>query len=377
MTRKLLLLAGLLWSTLASAQFAPFIPGQILTAAELNSAFGLYAPLTGATFTGPISATSLMGTPISGSTGAFTQLAATSSVIFPAGSLSLSDLATESPNTIVANATGSSATPTAISAPSCGTASSALQWLSGTGLACNTAINASTLGGITAASYLTSATAASTYSPISSPTFTGTTTAANLAVTGSISGAGAATLLAPYALLASPTFTGTPAAPTAATGTNTTQLATTAFVSASPKITTPTVVGEATGVASPAGSWGETVTASGTSISLTSGSIANCATMPLTAGKWMLYGSISFNPAGSTVMSGASAGISTTTGAVPAVPLYSSWSGTAAAGSTEIFTVPTQIVNPSSSTSYFLVGAANFTVSTAAMTCQVSALRIP
>ncbi len=38
--------------------------------------------------------------------------------------------------------------------------------------------------------------------------------------------------LAPYALLNSPTFTGTPAAPTAAAGTNTTQLATTAFVTA-------------------------------------------------------------------------------------------------------------------------------------------------
>lgn len=39
-------------------------------------------------------------------------------------------------------------------------------------------------------------------------------------------------LLSTYALLASPTFTGTPAAPTASPGTNTTQLATTAFVTA-------------------------------------------------------------------------------------------------------------------------------------------------
>ena len=42
------------------------------------------------------------------------------------------------------------------------------------------------------------------------------------------------TSLGPYALIASPTFTGTPAAPTASPGTNTTQLATTAFVSAMP-----------------------------------------------------------------------------------------------------------------------------------------------
>ena len=40
------------------------------------------------------------------------------------------------------------------------------------------------------------------------------------------------TSLGPYALIASPTFTGVPAAPTPTPGTNTTQLATTAFVSA-------------------------------------------------------------------------------------------------------------------------------------------------
>jgi hypothetical protein len=87
------------------------------------------------------------------------------------------------------------------------------------------------------------------YAPINSPTLTGTplaptaatatnttqiaTTAyvqanlANYSTTSSIT-----STLANYALLASPTFTGTPAAPTAAPGTNTTQLATTAFVTA-------------------------------------------------------------------------------------------------------------------------------------------------
>ena len=54
--------------------------------------------------------------------------------------------------------------------------------------------------------------------PLASPTFTGTVTIPSGA---SISG---------FAPLASPTFTGTPAAPTATAGTNTTQVATTAFV---------------------------------------------------------------------------------------------------------------------------------------------------
>jgi hypothetical protein len=55
--------------------------------------------------------------------------------------------------------------------------------------------------------------------PLASPTFTGTVT---IPAGASISG---------YAPLASPTFSGTPAAPTATAGTNTTQIASTAFVS--------------------------------------------------------------------------------------------------------------------------------------------------
>jgi hypothetical protein len=47
-----------------------------------------------------------------------------------------------------------------------------------------------------------------------------------------ISGIPSASDLAAKAALASPTFTGTPAAPTASAGTNTTQIATTAFVTA-------------------------------------------------------------------------------------------------------------------------------------------------
>lgn len=49
--KKLLFLCSMLWASVASAQFTP---GQILTAAELNSTFALYAPLAGAAFTGNV-----------------------------------------------------------------------------------------------------------------------------------------------------------------------------------------------------------------------------------------------------------------------------------------------------------------------------------
>jgi hypothetical protein len=104
--------------------------------------------------------------------------------------------------------------------------------------------------------YLSNADAASTYAPKANPTFTGTVTIpAGASISGYLTTANASSTYQPisgmssylmtadasstyqpisgmssYARLASPAFTGTPTAPTASAGTNTTQLATTAFV---------------------------------------------------------------------------------------------------------------------------------------------------
>ena len=122
----------------------------------------------------------------------------------------------------------------------------------------NAASTYQTIAGMS--SYLTTATAASTYAPLASPALTGNPTAptpatadndTSIATTAfvkaqgyltsapvtSVAGkTGAVTLVvgdvSGAAPLASPTFTGTPAAPTATAGTNTTQIATTAFVTA-------------------------------------------------------------------------------------------------------------------------------------------------
>lgn len=63
--------------------------------------------------------------------------------------VTLSSLAQQAANTVLANATGSMANVTAFSMPSCSTSSSALNWTSGTGFACNASINAATLGNAT------------------------------------------------------------------------------------------------------------------------------------------------------------------------------------------------------------------------------------
>jgi hypothetical protein len=89
--------------------------------------------------------------------------------------LPLSGLAAQTANTITGNGTGSTASPTALAVPSCSTSASALQWTSGTGLACNTAINAATLGGATFAAP----------GPIGSTT-AGTGAFTNLSATGTV-----------------------------------------------------------------------------------------------------------------------------------------------------------------------------------------------
>lgn len=58
-------------------------------------------------------------------------------------------LAAQAANTVVANVTGSSASPTAFPMPSCSTSASALNYALGTGWTCNTSVNAATLGGAT------------------------------------------------------------------------------------------------------------------------------------------------------------------------------------------------------------------------------------
>lgn len=181
------LLVGFLTLSAFAVQAQSFAPGQVLTAAQLNSAFANVLPIAGGTLTGPLTVPTLTvtttlntahanitggtiaglssplpqasggtGTTASSGTGAVVYAGApsianptfTGSFTAP-GLVGLPALAAQSANTLVANATGSSASPTAIAVPSCSTTSSALNWTNGAGVGCNTAINAATLGGAT------------------------------------------------------------------------------------------------------------------------------------------------------------------------------------------------------------------------------------
>lgn len=124
------------------------------------------------------------------------------------GSVAATSLAAQAANTVVANITASSASPTAVAIPTCNTSTSALQYTPVTGWTC----------------YASSATTTGTLAQ-----FAATTSAQLAGVLSDETGSGAA-VFGTAPTISNLNATGTPTAPTAAVNTNTTQMATTAFV---------------------------------------------------------------------------------------------------------------------------------------------------
>ncbi|WP_146126335.1 hypothetical protein [Burkholderia multivorans] len=118
------------------------------------------------------------------------------------GKVGLTNLAAQAANTVVGNATSSSATPTAITVTGCNGAAQALQWTNGFGFQCNSGIatsganaNITSLSGLTTplstaqgGTGTTSTTGTGSVVFSASPTLTGTATVANLTATGTLTG---------------------------------------------------------------------------------------------------------------------------------------------------------------------------------------------
>lgn len=96
------------------------------------------------------------------------------------GLVTIADLATQTTNTILGNATSGTASPTALAVGSCSTAGSALNWTTNTGFGCNASITAAAVpaSGLTGATLAAGVTASSLTSTgtLASPTFSGTVT---------------------------------------------------------------------------------------------------------------------------------------------------------------------------------------------------------
>lgn len=257
------------------------------------------------------------------------------------GGVGVNGIAAIAANAVLANATGSSASPTAFAMPSCSTSASALNWTSGSGFTCNTAVNAAQLGGATFAAP----------GPIGSTTAsTGAFT--TLSATSTVSGAGFSTYLA------SPPAIGTT---TPAAGKFTTLQATSTITPS----TAAAIVGTTAADNANAGSIGEFLTGNSSGGSLTNNTWANATSVSLSAGDWDVWGTVQFNPSGSTTVSRLLAAISTTSASAGAT--YAQQQDlqlTFTTGAAQTLATPVTRINVSSTTPVYLTVFTSFGVST-------------
>lgn len=248
-----------------------------------------------------------------------------------------------------------------------------------------------------ATTYLTQTNAATTYAPKASPVFTGSITGGSASISlggsasfasiqstpigttaaaaggfttltnsgaftvnGSISGPGITTLFT------SPAFTGTAL------------LVNATYTGLITPSTTVGIKGTIAADSAQAGSIGEVITATGTAVSMTTGTVANVTSISLTAGDWDVTGSVVWQCAGSTTMSAWNAGISTTSATLPTTPGPNTTSGggfVTTAGSFQCLPVPSQRINISTTTTVFLTANAAFSVSTLTTSGTITARR--
>jgi len=312
--KKLLLVVLVLWSAVASAQFTP---GQVLTAAELNSQFALYAPLIGAAFTGPVAL------PAGSSLSGYLTTAAASGTYAPLVSPTFTGTVTI-PTGAAISGYAQLASPTFTGSP-------------------------------IVPGYLTTAAASSTYAPLASPTFTGTPTVPGYLTT--------ATASTTYAPITSPTFTGTVTAASLITTGNLTPSQTAG------------IVGTTTNNNANAGSVGEYLSNTGTAIALTSASPTTVAAITLTAGDWDVWGAAQYLPAGTTVIANQVIGINTTNSLPSSITQEGNTTGTKAAGQGDIINISPFRVTLTGSQVYNLVVQGSFSVSTCTSTGTIQARR--
>lgn len=335
-------LFGILLWLLVVPSYAQFVPGQLLTAAELNTQFALYAPLTGATFSGAV----------------------------------------------VMNGTVSGAGITTLLGPYLTSSVAASTYLT----ISNAASTYLTISNA-ASTYLTQSNAATTYAPLGSPTFTGVPAAPTAAVatnttqlattayvvnklaTPTAIGSGTANTGAFTTLSASSTVSGAGfstylASPPAIGGTaaaagSFTTLSSSGLYSPS---STVGIKGTVAADSAQAGSWGEYASNTTSGTSLATGVTNNCTSVSLTAGDWDVSATFQFTAGGTTTITNEYAGVSTTSATVGALGTFVLNDNTFPTGAPTNTATPIVRVNVSSTTTVYAVAQATFAVST--MTCS-------
>jgi hypothetical protein len=232
------------------------------------------------------------------------------------GGVGVNGIAAIAANTVLANATGSSASPAAFAMPSCSSGANALSWTTSTGFTCN-------------AGLITAASVASTYAPLASPTLTGTATAAALTVTGALTPSSAAGLI----------------------GSNGTGDANT-------------------------GSWGEYQNTSTLTTSLTSATAANCTSISLTAGDWNVWGVVKFTPGAGATPVGVISDISTTSATLGTDDTQQALNVTFATATAIKLATPMVRLRLSATTTVYVVGFSIFSGGTETCDGYIRARRV-
>ncbi|MFT4068937.1 hypothetical protein [Paraburkholderia sp.] len=334
------------------------------------------------------------------------------------GTVGLGNLPAQAANTVLANATASSASPTAVAMPSCSGSNNALRWTSGSGFTCASGIaltSANTFTGSQTVSMSTplfilndtsginygdvryqsngtmvwslrgnsnsgvwglnryvSGTLADT--PISVSNSTGVVTMTDGITNSPISGnTGSFTTLAASSTVSGTGFSNYLASPPAIGGTaaNAGNFTTLASSGAFTPSQTAGIVGTTTNNNANAGSIGEVIPSSvpvGSAVALTSGTITNITTITLTPGDWDVWGQVVVQPAGSTTTQLVAGWVNTVSATQP---VYSSPAAAAGfsgasinAGTATVLPTGTARLSVASNTTVYLSVLSNFSVST-------------
>lgn len=134
--------------------------------------------------------------------------------------------------------------------------------------------------------------------------------------------------------------------------------------------------GVTNGSCASAGNVGECAFPSATSIALTNSTPANCTSVSLTAGDWMVAGNISFTPGTSTAFTLLFASLSTTSNTLDLGTgnyVQQAYAGTTNFG--QAINAPLRFFTITSTTTIYLVGEAGFSAGSPTMSCKISAVR--
>lgn len=135
------------------------------------------------------------------------------------------------------------------------------------------------------------------------------------------------------------------------------------------------IAGNVTGSAPTTGRIGERLSVNSALADVTSsGTAQNAASLSITAGVWLIYASAYFQPAASTVVTSAMAGLSVTSATLPVIPYY--FYSAIDTGSALVLAVPQIYVNQSGTNTYYCVVRSFFSVSTIQAQCAIEAVRI-